>query len=330
MNGFHPMTPQSTNPFTIMKTILSALLLATCSPCFAQPPATVAPPSPPAVDPSVEHTLIRICREQIKAVEAYLAANPKADSRDKVLNELVVQYGGLAVLYRHVVARDKKSDDEHRRLDALEREYAYLTKVENPDLQSVCKNILNRIDIVRKGLRATLEEHKQAQAIFDQGKQDFPKLTDDSIFCYQESELKRPCVGEGMPIQFTALDGSQVDSAALKGKVVVVYSWESSQRESLEALPGLKAMYQKFHDKGLEVLGIPWDKDEAALRDFIKKENIPWPQAFDGKGRKNAVAVKYGLNTVLLHYIIGRDGKVADYEVSDSSKLEAKVAELLK
>jgi peroxiredoxin len=89
-------------------------------------------------------------------------------------------------------------------------------------------------------------------------------------------------------------------------------------------------MYQKFHDTGLEVVGIPFDADEAALRAFIKKENIPWPQAFDGKGWNSDVAVKYGMYTIPLHFILGRDGKVADYQFLDSSELEAKVAELLK
>lgn len=192
------------------------------------------------------------------------------------------------------------------------------------------KNIVARFFIVWKGPRATQEEQEQAQALLDQGKKDFLKLKDDPWFCHHESKLKLPRLGESMAFTCTALDGIKVDIASLKGKVVLVYTWESSEERSLEELPLLKAMYQKFHDAGLEVIGIPFDSNGAALQEFIKKENISWPQAFDGKGWKNDVAVNYGMITVPLHFILGRDGKLADYEFLDSSELEAKVAKLLK
>jgi peroxiredoxin len=313
-----------------MKTILSLLLLAACPPCFAQPPAPVTPSSPPAVEQSLDDTLIRISGEQVKALEAYLTANSKADGGNEDLKELVAHYGLLAEHYRWLGARANEGDHLNRLLDVLERQYYFMAKRVNPDLDSIVKNICTRFLIVWKGPRATPEEQKNAQAIFDQCKRDLPKLKDHWKICDEESKLKLPRVGESMPIQFTALDGSKVDTAALKGKAVLVYSWESSQHASLKWLPSLKAMYQKFHDKGLEVIGLPMDKDEAALRAFIKKENIQWPQDFDGKGWQNEVAVKYGMSSLSVHFILGKDGKVADYTFGDPSELEAKVAELLK
>ena len=324
------MILQSSNSLKTMKSFLSALLLAACSPCFAEPSHPEAPPSSPVVDKSVDDTLNRIRLEQIKALEAYMAANPNAGDRDEVLKDLIAECGKLAEHYRMLVDRDKQSGDQNRRLQALERQYSFMTKRANIELKPVSDNIVDRFFLVWKGVHSTTEEHKKAQALFNQGKKDFPALKDDPWFCRQESKLKLPRAGESMAFAFTALDGSKVDVAALKGKVVLVYAWEISEGRSLEELPVLKAIYQKFHDAGLEVIGIPFDTDEAALRAFIKKENIPWPQAFDGKGWKNDVAVKYGIYTIPLNFILGRDGKVADYQFLDSSELEVKVAKLLK
>jgi peroxiredoxin len=330
MNGQHMMNLPTPNPIKIMKAILSALLLATCLPCFAQSSGIDAPPSSPVADKSVDEILNRVHREQCKAFEAYLNANPQANDAGEVYEELIAHYGEIAAHYEEFASRDNESDDKKRQLDALERQYYFMVKRANADLGPVCQNIVARFFIVWKGPRATREEQEQAQALFDQGKKDFPKLKDDRWFCRQESKLKFPRVGETMAFTCTALDGAKVDTAALKGKVVLIYSWESSDERSLKVLPALKAMYQKLHGKGLEVVGIPFDTDEAALRKFIRKESIPWPQAFDGKGWENDVAVKYGLITVPLHFILGRDGKVADYEFLDGSELVAKVEQQLK
>lgn len=324
------MTLQYSNKSNTMKTILSVMLLAICLPCSAEPPGPEAPAAKLVVDRSVDDTINRIRLEQIKAVEAYLAANPKAADRDEVLEFLIARYGELARHYEGLVVRNQKPDDKQREFDALERQYSFMVKRADTDLETVSKNIVSRFYFVWKGPRATPEEQKKAQGIFDQGKIDYPKLKDDWWFCHQESKLKWPRVGESMPIEFTALDGSKVDSTALKGKVVLVHFWESSELRSVECLPALKAAYQKFHGEGFEVIGIPFDSDKAALREFIKKENMPWPQAFDGKGWKTDMAVKYGIVTVPLSFILGRDGKVADFEFLDGSELEAKVAKQFK
>ncbi|MSU25233.1 MAG: TlpA family protein disulfide reductase, partial [Opitutus sp.] len=58
-----------------------------------------------------------------------------------------------------------------------------------------------------------------------------------------------------------------------------------------EELPTIKAVYQKYHDRGFEIIGITDDivpkdprnprgseKSLAQLQAFFVKENMPWPQ----------------------------------------------------
>ena len=40
---------------------------------------------------------------------------------------------------------------------------------------------------------------------------------------------------------------------------------------------------RKYHDKGLEIIGVSLDEDRPTLERFIKEKKIPWQQYFDGK-----------------------------------------------
>src|SRR5260221_342289 len=71
--------------------------------------------------------------------------------------------------------------------------------------------------------------------------------------------------GKPLDICFTALDGREVDLAKLKGKVVLVEFWSTSCGPCVAEMPSVKAAYQKFHDRGFEVVGINLDDKESVL-----------------------------------------------------------------
>jgi len=60
------------------------------------------------------------------------------------------------------------------------------------------------------------------------------------------------------------------------------------------------------------------------LKNFIKENNLPWPQYFDGKGWKNSIAKKYGVAAIPATYLIGKNGKVVGSDLR-GSHLEAEI-----
>jgi thiol-disulfide isomerase/thioredoxin len=119
-------------------------------------------------------------------------------------------------------------------------------------------------------------------------------------------------MGRKPEIQFTALDGREVDLAKLKGKVVLLDFWATWCGPCVAGIPELQEVYDKFHDRGFEVVAISLDTDRTALERFVKEKGLPWPQYFDGKGWDNTIAAKYGIHQVPTLWLVGRDGKVVD------------------
>jgi thiol-disulfide isomerase/thioredoxin len=122
-------------------------------------------------------------------------------------------------------------------------------------------------------------------------------------------------LGQPLDIRFTALDGREVDLAKLKGKVVLVEFWSTTCGPCIAEMPTVKAVYNKLHDQGFEVVAISLDDKESALRRFIKEKELPWPQHFDGKGWENQFAVRYGIFSIPTMWLVDKRGNLRQTNV---------------
>jgi thiol-disulfide isomerase/thioredoxin len=134
-------------------------------------------------------------------------------------------------------------------------------------------------------------------------------------------------IGKPLDIRFAALDGREVDLSKLTGKVVLVEFWSTTCGPCIAEMPTVKALYQKLHDQGFEVVAISLDDKESALQRFIKENELPWPQHFDGKGWENEYAVRYGVFGIPTMWLVDKRGNLRDTDARFD--LERRVTALL-
>ena len=115
-----------------------------------------------------------------------------------------------------------------------------------------------------------------------------------------------------LDLKFTAVDGSEVDLATLRGKVVLVDFWATWCPPCVEEVPELVATYEKFKDQGFAIVGISLDEDKAALEKFTTENKMTWPQFFDGKGWENEFAKRFKIQSVPTMWLLDREGKLID------------------
>jgi thiol-disulfide isomerase/thioredoxin len=138
---------------------------------------------------------------------------------------------------------------------------------------------------------------------------------------------KLDLVGKPLDLKFTALDGREIDVAALRGKVLLVDFWATWCGPCIQELPNVKAAYERLHPQGFEILGISFDQEKETLLSFVQKEKMSWPQYFDGKGWENAIGQRFGIQGIPTMWLVDKKGVLRDLNARND--LESKVSRLL-
>ncbi|MBO9592199.1 MAG: TlpA family protein disulfide reductase [Niabella sp.] len=103
-----------------------------------------------------------------------------------------------------------------------------------------------------------------------------------------------------------SLNGGPVISlSSLSGKYVLLDFWETWCGYCIMAFPKMKALYEKYHPKGLEIIDVTTE-NENQVRKLIAANKLPYLHA---KG-DTSVLKNYQVSGRPHYILIGRDGKV--------------------
>jgi len=111
---------------------------------------------------------------------------------------------------------------------------------------------------------------------------------------------------EGQKAPDILLPNSKGDSVALSSslqtnKYVLIDFWASWCGPCRHAMPGLKKLYSKYHDKGLEIYSISLDENPNAWKRAVFEDGTKWLHVLDQQGNTaNNWGVSFIPNTFLL------------------------------
>lgn len=103
-----------------------------------------------------------------------------------------------------------------------------------------------------------------------------------------------------------SLTGGAVKLSNYRGKVVFINFWATWCATCKVEMPSMEKLYQRFKDRGFEMLTISVDKDRSLIEPFMKEYALTFPVLLDPDSQ--VAKRKYKTTGVPETFIVNREG----------------------
>ncbi len=152
-----------------------------------------------------------------------------------------------------------------------------------------------------------------------------------ALFCFllwltplqAEPSLQEPAP----PLTLTTVAGDEFDLEGMRGKVVLVNFWAAWCAPCLAEFPAITKFYQKYRDKGFEVIALSLDRPRDRGKMLKVLAELPFAGALLSEARRNGFGTP---EAVPVSFVIDARGIVRDKFINiDKELLDEVVLPLL-
>lgn len=131
--------------------------------------------------------------------------------------------------------------------------------------------------------------------------------------------MKKPdLTGKDAPsFSLKSLDGKTWELSALKGKAIIIDFWATWCAPCRKEMPLLEKLHKEFKDAGLVLLGANVGEDRALVEKFLETVDVTYPIALTNS---SDIVPALQVSSFPTYVLIGRDGKIAGYQIGSSGE----------
>ncbi len=120
-----------------------------------------------------------------------------------------------------------------------------------------------------------------------------------------------PQIGDKyVDFELNNVKGQKTKISELREKYTLIEFWASWCGPCRKANPALKKVYEKFHEKGFNIVGVSMDHSKEKWLKAIKVDSLPWDHILNEKGPWGDVASIYNIRGIPDNILIDDNGIV--------------------
>jgi len=122
--------------------------------------------------------------------------------------------------------------------------------------------------------------------------------------------------------------GKDISLKSSLGKLTLIDFWASWCGPCRKENPNVVALYNDFHAKGLNIIGVSLDEKADKWKDAIAKDQLTWTHISNLKGWEDPIAKRYYVDGIPATFLLDEKGVVIARNLR-GAELRAKVASIL-
>jgi len=129
-------------------------------------------------------------------------------------------------------------------------------------------------------------------------------------------------------------NGKIIELNTIKGKATLIYFWSSWFKASRRENKRLVKLYEKYHDEGLEIIGISLDGNSKQThpktdwKKAIKEDKLIWNQISNLNYFNDTISKTYSVRSLPASFLLDTEGVIVGKNLTGNS-LEEKLNEIL-
>ena len=185
--------------------------------------------------------------------------------------------------------------------------------------------------LIGKMFRVMEPDMPKIQSLYDNLAPEVKSTKTAKLLAKRIADFNKVGLGKKAPdFQAPNPEGKMVKLSESLGKVTIIDFWASWCGPCRIANPELVATYNKFHDQGLNIVGVSLDRpgQSEQWKEAIAKDKLTWTNVSNLKFWEDPIAAQYGVKAIPQMFVVNEYGIIVAKDLKGEA-LNAKIAELL-